>query len=86
MNIGMLWFDNDPKTSFAQKVNKATAYYLNKYGKSPNMVFVSIHQQNIENVAGVTIKQTRSVLPGHFWVGLDNDVQESSKGERDDRQ
>ena len=40
MKIGMLWFDNDPHTALAAKVEKAAAYYRTKYGKTPTVCFV----------------------------------------------
>lgn len=40
MNIGMLWFDNDPKKSLQQKIDGAVQYYEKKYGRKPNLVFV----------------------------------------------
>jgi hypothetical protein len=40
MNVGMLWFDNDPKAEVNTKIERAAAYYRNKYGKSPDLVFV----------------------------------------------
>lgn len=40
MKIGMLWFDNDPHTELAAKVERAAAYYRLKYGKTPTLCFV----------------------------------------------
>jgi len=40
MKIGMLWFDNDPHTTLAAKVEKAAAYYITKYGRTPTVCFV----------------------------------------------
>jgi len=40
MKIGMLWFDNDPHTNLAAKVEKAAAYYITKYGRTPTVCFV----------------------------------------------
>ena len=40
MNLGMLWFDNDPKASLEVKVERAAAYYQHKYGKTPTLCFV----------------------------------------------
>ena len=34
MNVGMLWFDNDPRTALAAKVARAADYYRQKYGGS----------------------------------------------------
>lgn len=40
MKIGMLWFDNDPHTDLAAKVERAASYYRSKYGKTPTVCFV----------------------------------------------
>ena len=40
MNLGMLWFDNDPKSTLEVKVQRAAAYYQHKYGKTPTLCFV----------------------------------------------
>jgi hypothetical protein len=80
MNIGMLWFDNDPKTEFTSKVERAAAYYRNKYGRQPTLCFVhpcmigstpaSNGEQTSLKTAGVEVRSTRSVLPNHFWIGV----------------
>jgi len=99
MNVGMLWFDNDPKTALSAKVERAAAYYRNKYGNSPTICFVHpsmlavtstmatgqnpppVQTAAISNnlpvgepsslkAAGVEIRSTRSVLPNHFWIGV----------------
>ena len=72
MNIGMLWFDNDSKVDLATKVHRAADYYRNKYGKTPNLCFV--HPSMVENASyqgnGIELRTTRSVLPNHFWLGV----------------
>ena len=40
MNVGMLWFDNDPKVNLDMKVERAATYYRNKYGKAPTLCFI----------------------------------------------
>ena len=40
MKIGMLWFDNDPKSSITVKIERAALYYRNKYGQIPTLCFV----------------------------------------------
>ena len=85
MNIGMLWFDNDPKVGFDVKVERAATYYRNKYGRTPTLCFVhptmispqsstsepaaGAANRNI-TAAGLEIRSTRSVLPNHFWIGF----------------
>ena len=40
MEIGMLWFDNDKKSDYEEKIERAAEYYRDKYGKSPNLCFI----------------------------------------------
>lgn len=40
MEIGLLWFDNNPKLSLHEKVVEAAAYYQRKYRQQPNLCFV----------------------------------------------
>ena len=71
MDIGMLWFDNDPKTDLATKLIKASSYYLKKYGKAPNLCFVhpSMISQFTAKTEGLEIRQNPVIRPHHFWLG-----------------
>jgi hypothetical protein len=40
MNVGMLWFDNDPRTALTAKVARAADYYSQKYGLVPDLCLV----------------------------------------------
>lgn len=64
---GMLWFNSDPKTSFVQKVKRAMDYYLQKYGKQPNTVYVN-PATKIEAIEGVIIKTDSYIMPNSFWI------------------
>lgn len=85
MNVGMLWFDNDPKAELNTKVERAVAYYRTKYGKAPTICFVhpsmikengakpqpdEVSQAIVLRSVGVIIRSNRSVLPNHFWIGV----------------
>ena len=72
MNIGMLWFDNDPKSDLTVKVERAATYYRDKYGKTPNLCFVHPSMINGEPVKPkeIEIRANQSVLPNHFWIGI----------------
>jgi len=86
MKIGMLWFDNDPKTELKVKIERAALYYRNKYGKEPTLCFVhpsmlpAAENGSSEPAApeiktgGVEVRSTRSVLPNHFWIGVNNNL------------
>ncbi len=72
MNVGMLWFDNDPKADLEAKITRAVGYYEKKYGLMPDLCFV--HPSMLKNTsiksAGVDVRPNRSVLPNHFWIGI----------------
>jgi len=93
MNIGMLWFDNDPKSNIDLKIERAATYYRTKYGRTPTLCFV--HPSMLRNgrnknepangngsldhspdksyaSCGIEIRSNQSVLPNHFWIGVNN--------------
>jgi hypothetical protein len=72
MNVGMLWFDNDPKTDVISKINRAVDYYRVKYGQTPNLCFVhpSMVKTSPIKTGSIEVRSSRSVLPNHFWLGL----------------
>jgi hypothetical protein len=82
MNVGMLWFDNDTKIDLNSKISRAARYYKDKYGRIPNLCYVHPTmtekpvEQNDESTklrAGdIEIRMTRSVLPNHIWIGINN--------------
>jgi hypothetical protein len=72
MNIGMLWFDNDPKTDLSVKIEQAAKYYQKKYGQTPNYCMVNpgmVTKQKSES-NGVKITTTPTILPNHLWIGI----------------
>jgi hypothetical protein len=83
MNIGMLWFDNDPRAGLELKVERAAAYYRSKYGRSPNLCFVNPSMlpagpdgpqpdknDRTLSTAGIEVRSNRSVMPNHLWLGI----------------
>jgi hypothetical protein len=75
MNIGMLWFDNDSNADLATKIQKAASYYRTKYGKAPNLCYIHPRMVGSEPLKGngIEVRTTRSVLPNHFWLGVNSD-------------
>lgn len=72
MKTGMLWYDDNPKTSLEDKIARAAEYYRKKYGASPNLCFVN------PNVApaqlprnGIEVRTTSLMMPNHLWLGLE---------------
>jgi hypothetical protein len=72
MNIGMLWFDNDPKVDLDTKLAKAVTYYEKKYGLTPDLCFVhpTMLGQGKLKSKKIDVRSSRSVLPNHFWLGI----------------
>ena len=78
MYTGMLWFDNDPATTLSVKIQKAADYYRKKFGRVPDVCLVhpsmlaDIQMEVFgENDKRVTIHPYKVVLPGHFWIGIE---------------
>jgi len=70
MNTGLLWFDNDPKKSIADKVTAAATYYQHKYGLLPNLAFLNPKTcPNPQPVGLIQLRTIRSILPNHIWIG-----------------
>ena len=72
IGIGMLWFDNEPKSSLAEKVNRAAEYYKNKYGKSPNKCYINPKAREKKHkgiINGIKIFTSPTILPNHIWIG-----------------
>ena len=83
MDVGMLWFDNDKQANFDLKVERAVTYYHKKYGQKPNLCFVNpcmippngngSHSRKSHakmKANGVEIRESNSMLPNHFWIGI----------------
>lgn len=79
MNIGMLWFDNNPKTEINTKIERAATYYSSKYRKKPNLCFVHPTMVKVEpdettdsvmKSGDILVRTSPSVLPNHFWIGV----------------
>src|SRR5262245_49804694 len=72
MDIGMLWYDDDNKRPFSEKVARAVDFYKAKYGSVPTVCFVNpaAIKQAPDSAAGVQIRPARNVMVDHFWLGV----------------
>jgi hypothetical protein len=74
MKLGLLWMDlsND---DLPTKIARAAAFYKQKHGRTPNTCFVHPSMTGeAGEYGGVAVKAAREVLPGHFWVGVEEPV------------
>jgi hypothetical protein len=74
MHIGMLWFDNTPDIPLKMRIEKAVDYYRKKYHQEPNLCLINPIMDNKEKTdfGQLTIRAYQSVLPGHFWIGVED--------------
>jgi hypothetical protein len=86
MNVGMLWFDNDPRTALTAKVARAADYYRQKYGLIPDLCLVHpsmlgeprpdlvegpVLSEGEGHAGKVTVRPNRAIQPGHLWIGTE---------------
>jgi len=70
---GLLWFDDTPTRATSDKIAHAVARYRQKYGHAPDVCYV--HPALLDKGEtglgdGVKVLAAKSVLPNHFWVGV----------------
>jgi len=73
MDMGMLWFDDNPAATIADKVSRAASYYATKYGRKPTICFVNpgmLSGENESRTSGVDIRTSRTIQRHHFWLGI----------------
>lgn len=81
MKTGMLWFD-DSARSLKIKVKEAADYYSEKYGHAPTHCFVNpaMLSEKVKASNGVEVMESRTVMPGHFWIGVGKSKNEKANG------
>ncbi len=74
---GLLWYDDDPGRSIADKVSRAVQRYQQKHGHAPDVCYVHPGQVREEglrvgvvNIGLVKVLPAKTVLPHHFWLGV----------------
>jgi len=73
LNVGLLWFDNDPKTDLPAKVQRAAQYFQRKYGQQPTLCYVHpsmLPEEHPLTVDAIQVKGAPIIQPHHFWLGV----------------
>jgi len=85
MNVGMLWYDAQSEDDLPTRINHASAYYQEKYGRKPNICFLNpvtagldpgedtTREEGIDltSAEGMRVELSVIVLPDHFWIGVE---------------
>ncbi len=82
MEVGLLWYDNDPRRTLEDKVGEAARRYREKFGRLPNTCHIHSAACRGEGVSSgdrdchladprttVRLVSARNILPHHFWLG-----------------
>jgi hypothetical protein len=78
MQVGLLWFDNDPHRGLTGKIEDAARHYQEKFGRLPDTCYVNhlVFSKGSEMVAtpsfanqDLRVVPAANILPHHFWVG-----------------
>jgi hypothetical protein len=75
VKVGMMWFDGDHRIDLRKRIERAATYYRDKYGENPNLCV--IHPSTADAnppglVTDIDVRTSFSVLPDHFWLGIDD--------------
>ncbi len=73
MKVGMLWFDSNRGVEFGVRIERASRFYSEKYGRKPNVCLVNprtLPQEAPGEVGALKIGTSSSVLPDHFYIGV----------------
>jgi hypothetical protein len=86
MDIGLLWYDGDPRRALEDKIGRAAERYREKYGRWPNTCYV--HPQVVDGdaeeelrlayrsqnpKATIRVLSAPNILLHHFWLGESKD-------------
>jgi len=78
MNVGLLWYDGDPKRPLEDKVGQAARRYREKFDRWPDTCYVRPDALDGDgltlpaNGRGATIRvlTAPNILAGHLWLGV----------------
>jgi hypothetical protein len=63
MNVGMLWYDNDPRIALTTKVTRAADYYRQKYGLVADLCLVHPSMLGESRIAPIEGRLGKDVGP-----------------------
>jgi hypothetical protein len=84
MEIGLLWYDDDPRRGLEDKVGLAAERYREKYGRWPNTCYVHpgvVADHLVQDLrvacrsrqrATIRVVAAPNILLHHYWLGESN--------------
>ncbi|HEV7129826.1 MAG TPA: hypothetical protein VGN32_20505 [Ktedonobacterales bacterium] len=80
IQLGVLWFDDDPKRPLAQKVEQAVVRYRERLGRAPDLCQLNPAQaaalatQKAAGLPALRLVADASVRPNYFLVGSEDEL------------
>ena len=85
MEVGLLWYDDDPRRALEDKVGRAAQRYREKYGHWPNTCYVhpgAVSEQTGQDLqvmlrsdkprSTIRLVSAPYILLHHYWLGKSN--------------
>lgn len=81
MQVGLMWYDDDPKRAVEEKIRQAAERYREKHGRWPNTCYVhaeggSAHVEDPGGACdprvlegGIRLVRATNILRHHYWLG-----------------
>ncbi len=78
MDVGLLWYDNDPHRALEDKIGQAVRRYRERYGRWPNLCYVhptaldkatEVVMDGREGSSTIRVVSATNVLLHHLWLG-----------------
>ena len=70
VEVGLLWFDDNPKVPLAIKVENAVRRYRERFGRMPEVCYV--HPRTLAGAEELPVHlrviERATIQPNHFWV------------------
>ena len=92
MDVGLLWYDSDPRRELEDKIGQAARRYREKYGRWPNTCFVHpktvngqgdqvlrVACQPRNRKATIRVVSAGNVLLHHYWLGISDGLSADTK-------
>jgi hypothetical protein len=78
MEVGLLWYDNDPRRALEDKIGLAVRRYRERYGRWPNICYVhptalnkstDVVMGGVEGASTIRVVSAANILLHHLWLG-----------------